>query len=116
MKRDHKPQPRRVRQRTADLRRRIQALDYVSSGTLHARSRPCGKPNCRCATDPDAWHGPYHDWTRRKNGRLVHKSVTDEQARLIRRAIANRRAIDRLLAQWEDETVLEILGPDRVTD
>jgi hypothetical protein len=105
-----------VRQKTAELRRRIEAMDYVSSGTLHSRSRPCGKPNCRCAGDPSAWHGPYHDWTRRKDGRLIHSAVTDDQARLVRRAIANRRAIDRLLAQWEAETVLEILGPDRLTD
>lgn len=116
MTRDHKPVLRRLRQRTAALRRRLAAMDYVSSGTLHSRSRACGKPNCRCAHDPEAWHGPYHDWTRRKNGRLVHSAVTDDQARLIRRAIANRRAIDRLLAQWEDETVSEILGRDRVTD
>ena len=116
MKHHHQPVLRRLRQRTADLRRRILAMDFVSSGTLHSRSRPCGKPNCRCASDPDAWHGPYHDWTRRKQGRLVHSAVTDDQARLIRRAIANRREIDRILAQWEDETVLEILGPDRLTD
>jgi hypothetical protein len=91
-------------------------MDYAASGTLHSRSRPCGKPNCRCAADPDAWHGPYHDWTRRKDGRLVHHAVTEDQAVLIRRAIAHRREIDRLLARWETETAREILGPDRVTD
>jgi hypothetical protein len=36
-----------------------------------------------------------------------------EQTRLIHRAIANRHEIYRLLARWEDETVAEILGPDR---
>jgi hypothetical protein len=116
MTHDHKPVLRRLRQRTAELRRRLSAMGYVSSGSLHSRSRPCGKPNCRCASDPAAWHGPYHDWTRRKNGRLLHSAVTGAQARLIRHAIANRRAIDRLLAHWEEETVLEILGPDRLTD
>ena len=113
MKRTEKPNPRRLRLRTAALRRRISAMDYASSGTLHSRTRPCGKTNCRCADDSDAWHGPYHDWTRRKDGRLLHSSVSPEQARLIQRAIANRREIDRLLARWEDETAAEILGPDR---
>jgi hypothetical protein len=113
MKKTEKRSPRRLRQQTADLRRRISALDYVSSGTLHSRTRPCGKTNCRCAEDSDAWHGPYHDWTRRKDGRLVHSAVSPEQARLVQRAIANRREIDRLLARWEDETVNQILGPDR---
>jgi Family of unknown function (DUF6788) len=115
MRQTARPSPRRLRQQTTDLRRRISAMDYVSSGTLHSRTRPCGKTNCRCATDPDAWHGPYHDWTRRKDGRLVHSAVSPDQARIIQRAIANRREIDRLLARWEDETVAEILGPDRST-
>ena len=113
MKRTEKANPRRLRQRTASLRRRINAMDYASSGTLHSRTRPCGKPNCRCADDADAWHGPYHDWTRRKDGRLVHNAVSAEQVRLIQRASNNRREIDRLLARWEQETVAEILGPDR---
>jgi len=116
MKRIKQPSARRLRQRTADLRRRISAMDYASSGTLHSRTRPCGKPNCRCAVDHDAWHGPYNDWTRRKDGRLVHSSVTPEQARLIRRAITNRREIDQLLARWEHETVVEILHRDHSTD
>ncbi len=111
--RTEKPSPRRLRHRTADLCRRIGAMDYASSGTLHSRTRPCGKTNCRCAADSKAWHGPYHDWTRRKDGRLVHSAVSPEQASLIRRAIANRREIAHLLARWEDETVAEILGDDR---
>ena len=90
-------------------------MDYASSGTVHSRSRPCGKTNCRCAGDPGAWHGPYHDWTRRQAGRLVHRAVSPEQARLIQHAIANRREIDRLLAKWEEETVAEILGVERST-
>ena len=61
----------------------------------------------------DPWHGPYHDWTRRKDGRLLHSAVSSEQARLIHRAIANRRTIDRLLARWEEKTAAEILGRDR---
>ena len=112
-KRTEKPSSRRLRQRTTDLRRRIAAMDYASSGTLHSRTRPCGKTNCRCAADTKAWHGPYHDWTRRKGGRLLHSAVSPEQASLIRRAIANRREIDRLLARWEDETAAEILGSNR---
>ena len=105
-----KPSIKRLRRRTAELRRAINAMDYACSGTLHSRTRPCGKPNCRCATGRDAWHGPYHDWSRRKDGRLVHQVVTPEQAALIERGIANRREIDRLLAKWEDETAAEVLS------
>jgi len=115
MKRIENPNPRRLRKRTAALRRRINAMDYASSGTLHSRTRPCGKANCHCATERAAWHGPYFDWTRRRDGRLIHCAVSLEQARLIRFAIANRRELDRLLALWEDETVTEILTPNRAS-
>jgi len=111
-----KPSRRRLRQRTAELRRAISAMDYACSGTLHSRTRACGKPNCRCASGPEAWHGPYHDWSRRKGGRLVHRALSPEQAALIERGIANRREIERLLAKWEEETAAEVLESDEPSD
>jgi hypothetical protein len=106
------PSARRVRQRTAELRRAISAMDYACSGTLHSRTKACGRATCPCATDLDARHGPYHEWSRRKEGRLVHSVLSREQALLIRRGIANRREIDRLLALWEHATAADILHPD----
>jgi len=116
MKRPRKPSARQLRQKTAEIRRQIDAMDYACSGTLHSRTRACGKANCRCADGPDAWHGPYHDWTRRKDGRLAHAALSPEQAALVRRGITNRRRIERLLALWEDETAAEILRPDDSSD
>lgn len=115
MKRPKKPSVGRLRQRTNELRRTISAMDYACSGTLHSRTRPCGKANCRCAAGKDAWHGPYHEWSRRKDGRLVHSVLSPVQAALIERGIANRREIHRLLALWEDETVTEVLRPDEAS-
>lgn len=74
-----------------------------------------GQATCRCATDPAARHGPYHEWSRRKDGRLVHSVLAPDQVSLIQRAIANRREIERLLASWEDESTFEILRPNPVT-
>ena len=65
----------------------------------------CGKKSCRCATDVESRHGPYNEWNRREGGRLVHITISDEQAKAAARAIANLREIQRLLAQWERETV-----------
>jgi hypothetical protein len=109
------PSARRVRQRTAVLRRTISEMDYACSGTLHSRTKVCGRATCPCATDVTARHGPYDEWSRRKDGRLVHSVLSPEQAALIQRGIANRRHIDRLLALWEDETANEILHPDEGT-
>lgn len=110
MSRPRQPNQRRVRQRTKELRGAIDGMDYLASGTLHTRTKVCGRTNCRCADDPAARHGPYHEWTRRQQGRLVHSILTTEQAQLIARAIANYREVKTLLALWERETAAEILS------
>jgi hypothetical protein len=33
----------------------------------------CGKPGCRCASDPAARHGPYYEWSHMLKGKLVHR-------------------------------------------
>ena len=102
----------RIRQRTRALRRAISAMDYVASGTLHSRTKVCGRPNCRCADDPDARHGPYHEWSRRSGGRLVHRVITAQQAKSIARAIENHRELQELVARWEEETASEVLDAE----
>lgn len=87
-------------------------MDHLASGTLLTRTKVCGRPNCRCAVDSDARHGPYYEWNRRIDGRLVHRIVSEEQSELIARAIANHREVKRLLSLWEQETEEEILGSE----
>ena len=91
--------------RIARIKDRIRALDHVCSGTLLKRTKVCGKPSCRCAEDPKARHGPYYEWGRMKGGKLVHRMVSRGQAKALRAAIRNYRAIRRLLRAWEAETV-----------
>ena len=111
MKRSNKPSRKRVRERTRALRRAINARDFVASGTVHQRTKVCGRKNCRCAVDPAARHGPYYEWSRRQDGRLLHSVVNPEQAELLTRAIQNYREIQQLLLRWEYETAKEVLNP-----
>ena len=90
--------------RIAEIRDALAALEFVCSGTLLERTKTCGKPNCRCAQDPNERHGPYYEWSRRSKGRLVHRVVTPAQAKVLREAIANHRRILKLLEQWERQT------------
>ena len=106
------PRTNLLRRRTRSLRLAIAAKDYASSGTLHVRTKVCGRPNCACATDADARHGPYYEWSRRVDGKLLHHVVSAAQARLIERAIRNYREIGELLARWERETVANILDEE----
>jgi hypothetical protein len=92
----------------------IAGLGLICSGTLLERTKTCGKPNCRCATDPEARHGPYHEWSWREGGRLRHKIVPPEKVDLLREAIRNYRIVQELLGQWERESASIIFGePER---
>lgn len=99
-----------VRVRTKALRRAIAAMDLVVSGTLHRRTKSCGRAGCKCMDDPTARHGPYLEWTRRRDGRQALSVLTPRQAELVEEAIANRREIERLLAEWERHSEAEILA------
>jgi len=106
------PQRARLRERTRAIRKELAALDFVASGTLHHRTKVCGKPNCRCASDPNARHGPYHEWGRIRDGKLVQSTITKQQAQLLERGIANHQRAKALLAEWEQLSEAEILHPD----
>lgn len=93
-----------ARERIARIRASLDAMDYLSSGTLLRRMKICGKPGCRCAEDPAARHGPYYEWGHMKGGKLVHRMVTPEQAAVLRRAIVNYRKAKKLMKAWEQET------------
>lgn len=101
-----------MRLRTKALRRAISAMDLVASGTLHRRTKSCGRAGCRCEDDVSARHGPYLEWTRRRDGRQALSVLTAHQAALVEEAIANRREIERLLAEWELHAEAVILGDD----
>lgn len=93
-----------VRERIAQIQRSLSAMQYLSSGTLLKRTKVCGNPRCRCASDPAARHGPYYEWSYLKAGKLRHRTLTPEQAELMRLAIANYRKAKKLLRAWEAQT------------
>jgi hypothetical protein len=93
-----------ARARIARLRERIGAIEHLCSGTLTERVTRCGKSGCRCATDPSARHGPYYQWGHMRGGKLVHRTVSTQQAAALRHAIANYRMVRKLLREWEVET------------
>ena len=91
-------------QRIARIRESLGEIDYLCSGSLLVRTKICGKPGCRCAQDPQARHGPYYEWGHMKGGRLVHRTVSTQQAAILRLAIENYRKVKKLLRSWEVET------------
>src|ERR1043165_1381592 len=99
---------RRLRRKTEEIRDAIHAMDFICTGSMNVRMKVCGKPNCQCATDPEARHGPYYEWARYEDGRLAHHNVTQDQAEAIDHAIANYRQVEELLERWIAASIEEI--------
>jgi hypothetical protein len=95
---------KQAHERIARIRSDLNAMDYFSSGTLLQRTKICGNPRCRCAQGPEGRHGPYYQWGHMKGGKLVHRTVSPQQAAILRLAIANYRKAKKLMKAWEDET------------
>jgi hypothetical protein len=98
-----------IQERIGKIHDLLSGMHYLSSGTLQKRTKRCGNPRCRCATDPEARHGPYYEWSYLKRGKLLHRTLTPEQADLMRMAIANHRKVKKLLKAWERQT-LRLIG------
>ena len=94
----------KLNRRIESIRRQIAAMGLVAQGTVSKRTKVCGRPNCRCAEDPQARHGPYYEWTRREKGRYVHTVISAEQAEELAAAIDNHKRVLALLARWSTET------------
>jgi len=99
-------------EKIAEIKRSLSSLEHLSSGTLLKRMKVCGNPRCHCASDPAARHGPYYEWSYLKGDKLRHRTLTPDQADIMRQAIANYRKAKKLLRAWEAQTLnlIELKG------
>jgi hypothetical protein len=84
------------------LAEQLAAADWISSGSVSSYSSTCGKPTCHCHSDPSHLHGPYWQWTSKKNGKTVARSLSPGLAGLYQEWIANRRRLLTILSQMEE--------------
>jgi hypothetical protein len=82
------------------IRAELGEFELLCSGTLSQRLMRCGKPNCRCASDPDARHGPYYEWARMRACKPTRRYVTAKQAQILRQAIDNAWTHWTLAPEW----------------
>ena len=87
--RPSRPAPQAI---AAEITARLAGLAFALPGTLADRMTRCGHPDCRCRADPPRLHGPYHQWTRKKNGKTATKILTDDQARRLRPLVRQPQA------------------------
>lgn len=80
---------------------RLGKIGFVLAGTITQRMRRCGEPNCHCATNPQALHGPYIQWTRVVDGKTVTKQLRHEQFERYQPWFADARLLRGLTAEFE---------------
>lgn len=85
----------------AAIAERLAAAGFVLPGTLLERVHVCGKPNCRCMADPPRPHGPFHQWTRKIEGKTVTRRLTDEQVSRYGKWFDNAKRIRELVTELE---------------
>jgi hypothetical protein len=84
---------------------------FALPGTLADRMTRCGRPNCRCHADPPRLHGPYHQWTRKKDGKTATRILSDDQLADYQPWFDNHRRLRELVAELE-QLSLEIAEND----
>jgi hypothetical protein len=79
----------------------LAAAGFALPGTLADRMTRCGRPNCGCHADPPRLHGPYHQWTRKKDGKTATRILTDDQLADYQPWFDNHRRLRQLITDLE---------------
>ena len=87
--------------RAARIAAGLAAVGFALPGTLTERMTRCGHPGCRCHADPPQPHGPYHQWTRKINGKTVTRILTDDQLADYQPWFDNQRRLRALVTELE---------------
>ena len=86
----------------AEITARLADVSFALPGTLADRMTRCGHPGCRCHADPPQLHGPYHQWTRKKNGKTATRILTDDQLADYGPWFDNHRRLRELITELEE--------------
>jgi hypothetical protein len=86
----------------AEITARLAGVAFALPGTLADRMTHCGHPTCRCHADPPRPHGPYHQWTRKKNGKTSTRILTDDQLADYGPWFDNHRRLRELITELEN--------------
>ena len=85
----------------ARIARELAALGFALPGTLADRMTRCGHPGLPLPRRPAPPHGPYHQWTRKKNGKTATRILTDDQLADYGPWFDNHRRLRELIAELE---------------
>ncbi len=67
--------PESLESRRREIRAELASVGDLRPGSLVARYRKCGKPNCHCASEEEGGHGPSWSLTRSVGGKTVTRVI-----------------------------------------
>ena len=79
--------------------RQLASLGDLRPGSLVARFRKCGKPNCHCAAEGAPGHGPSWSLTRGVRGKTVTRVIPADAVEQTRAQIEECRRLRRLTGE-----------------
>jgi hypothetical protein len=86
----------------AEITSLLASAGFALPGTVADRMTRCGYPGCRCHADPPQPHGPYHQWTRKKNGKTATRILTDDQLADYAPWFDNHKRLRELITELEE--------------
>jgi len=88
-----------------NLQKEFIQIGYICCGSIMSLYRRCGKPNCGCKDDLEMRHGPYHIWTRKKNGKTVTRSLSKKQAEHCLEYIQNLKKMEKIIEEMKKVSI-----------
>ena len=64
-----------LQEKREQLKASLAQINYLRRGSLTARFRKCGKPNCHCAERDSRGHGPSYSLTHAQQGKTVTQVI-----------------------------------------
>jgi len=83
------------------LKLELMDLDYFCKGTISKYMNKCGKKTCPCHRDVKKLHGPYWQWTFKKEGKTNTKLLKGEKLKLYQNAISQNQKLNKILKKME---------------
>lgn len=81
------------------LASRLTRIGFIWNGSICERWLTCGRPDCECAKDATARHGPYLYWTSKIKGKTVAKLLHSPEAEVLQEWVNNRKELDGILKE-----------------
>lgn len=91
--------PEILSKRRNEICEELASIGDLRPGSLVARYRKCGKPNCHCAQEEGGGHGPSWSLTRKVDGKTVTKIIPPSAVSQTEGHIAEYRRLRKLTGE-----------------